>query len=236
MVLSRLGTLPSRTPSRELLAPQPVVRLNRRYVLPDPLSFWDPRNSVQQWYFVQSGADLHWWEGGSASSESAKHGAPRRPTGLAVKGTSTLRLPLVARFPSTYTYDLGGHAMNIVYPEPQKTVTGCDEWCIPLHLVEKAVAGKKFADGFSVWDFMVMGRVEDEQGSIVLYKHCDTRRYINVDDAGHAYRYSPGRPQSGRRGDYLPLRTLSEAIAHLGTDASESVVPPLRYWGHVRTL
>lgn len=105
--------------------------------------------------------------------------------------------------------------MNIVYPEPQKTFTGCDEWCIPLHLVEKAVAGKKFADGFSVWDFMVMGRVEDEQGSIVLYKHCDTRRYINVDDTGHAYRYSPGRPQPGRRGDYLPLRTLSEAIAHL---------------------
>lgn len=57
--------------------------------------------------------------------------------------------------------------MNIVYPEPQKTFTGCDEWCIPLHLVEKAVAGKKFADGFSVWDFMVMGRVEDEQGSIL---------------------------------------------------------------------
>jgi hypothetical protein len=108
--------------------------------------------------------------------------------------------------------------MNVVYPEPQKTFTGCDEWCIPLHLVEKAVAGKRFAEGFSVWDFMVMGRVEDENGSIVLYKHCDTRRYINVDEAGHAYRYSPGRPQSGRRGDYLPLRTLSEAIAHLDLD------------------
>jgi hypothetical protein len=60
---------------RELLAPQPVVRHQRRYVLPEPLSFWDPRNSVQQWYFVQSGADLHWWQGGSASSaQRENHG------------------------------------------------------------------------------------------------------------------------------------------------------------------
>jgi hypothetical protein len=102
--------------------------------------------------------------------------------------------------------------MNIVYPE---TFTGCDAWCMPLHLVEKAVAGQPFANGFSVWDFMIMGRIDDEHGSIVLYKHRDTRRYINVDNTGHAYRYSPGRPQRGRRGDYLPLRTLSEAIAEL---------------------
>jgi hypothetical protein len=105
--------------------------------------------------------------------------------------------------------------MNMVFPEDNKTFTGCDEWCTPLHLVEKAVAGQKFAGAFSVFDFMIMGRLDDEFGSIVLYKHRDTRRYINVDEAGHTYRYSPGSPQSGRRGDYLPHRSLGSAITDL---------------------
>ena len=40
-------------------------------------------------------------------------------------------------------------------------------------------------------DFMYMGREISEDGDpdIHLYKACDTRRYLNLDDAGHAYWY-----------------------------------------------
>jgi hypothetical protein len=38
-------------------------------------------------------------------------------------------------------------------------------------------------------DFMFMGSA----GGIVLYKHCDTRRYLNIDSAtGRFYRYADG--------------------------------------------
>jgi hypothetical protein len=37
-----------------------------------------------------------------------------------------------------------------------------------------------------MWDSMMyMG----SQGKIDLYKHCDTRNYLNIDDAGSFYRY-----------------------------------------------
>ena len=38
-------------------------------------------------------------------------------------------------------------------------------------------------------DFMFMGSA----GGIVLYKHCDTRRYLNIDSAtGRFFRYADG--------------------------------------------
>ena len=39
-------------------------------------------------------------------------------------------------------------------------------------------------------DFMWMGRVTAASGvELELYKHHQTRHYLNVDDAGHAYRF-----------------------------------------------
>lgn len=46
------------------------------------------------------------------------------------------------------------------------------------------------------YDFMYMMRVRSDAGvDIHLYKHIMTRRYLNLDDQGHAYRYV------GPRGD-----------------------------------
>lgn len=96
--------------------------------------------------------------------------------------------------------------MNIVYPEPQKTFTGCDEWCIPLHLVEKAVGTNvaRCPRRRSIF------RDEDER-SLASAGSCRRR-------CGSVQLFLRGPPPSS------------------ATDASESVVPPLRYWGHVRTL
>lgn len=36
-------------------------------------------------------------------------------------------------------------------------------------------------------DFMWMGSAELRGQTVQQYKHCDTRRYLNLDDGGHAY-------------------------------------------------
>jgi hypothetical protein len=52
-------------------------------------------------------------------------------------------------------------------------------------------------------DFMYMGRV----GEIVLYKHRDTRRYLNIDaKTGRFYRYADG--------DYIEINR-EQAIEHV---------------------
>jgi len=53
-------------------------------------------------------------------------------------------------------------------------------------------------------EFMFMGRV----GAVFLYKHIWTRRYINVDHGGQAYRYTGE--------GYVPMQ-LDEAIDHVFT-------------------
>jgi hypothetical protein len=59
----------------------------------------------------------------------------------------------------------------------------------------KLLLGPKF------WaSFMYMGR----SGGIFLYKHRDTRRYLNIDSAGACFRYLPG--------GYQPIG-LNEAMA-----------------------
>ena len=59
-------------------------------------------------------------------------------------------------------------------------------------------------------EFMYMGRFDDRSGPpILLYKHTLTRRYLNVDHAGHAHRYTPG--QSGER--YQAIRDLASVLA-----------------------
>lgn len=51
-------------------------------------------------------------------------------------------------------------------------------------------------------DFMFMGTTH---GRIHLYKHVDTRRYLNVDSLAHCYAYV--------NGDYVPIGPR-DAIAH----------------------
>lgn len=70
-------------------------------------------------------------------------------------------------------------------------------------------------------DFMYMHRVvaEDDDHTIHLYKARDTRRYINLDEAGHAYVYAgemPGVPIGlDTPCEYLPLPDLESAVRHV---------------------
>lgn len=71
-----------------------------------------------------------------------------------------------------------------------------------------------------------MATLENRRKGLViyLYKHYDTRRYINLDSAGHAYEYcyskeqwerdNAGRPDFGGR--YRLHRSLEHAVARLG--------------------
>jgi len=60
-------------------------------------------------------------------------------------------------------------------------------------------------------DFMYMGATGADTGVAVrMFKHCDTRRYLNLDANGHAYRYTP----TGSGGYTYRLQNLDAAIAH----------------------
>ena len=48
-------------------------------------------------------------------------------------------------------------------------------------------------------DLMLMGAVEHEGRVIQQYKHCDTRRYLNLDGAGQAWEVAV-HPDSGESG------------------------------------
>ena len=62
-------------------------------------------------------------------------------------------------------------------------------------------------------DFMWMGAAEFNDGRTVhSYKHGDTRRYLHLDDSGHAYRYLP-RADGGRYVAYPEPRRAIEALS-----------------------
>ena len=80
------------------------------------------------------------------------------------------------------------------------------------------VALERFADlatrsglPVSADDFMWMGAAEFHDGRVVhSYKPVDTRRYLHLDESGHAYQYR-SRADGGR---YAPHRDPREAINH----------------------
>ena len=64
---------------------------------------------------------------------------------------------------------------------------------------------------------MCMGQLRRQgRPHLILAKHRLTRRYLNLDSDGHAYRYvQPRRIESTWEGRYVPLGDLVEAIDHL---------------------
>ena len=61
-------------------------------------------------------------------------------------------------------------------------------------------------------DFMAMGEIIQDSTTIYLYKHRDTRRYLNLDSQGQAYGFIP---QCGTS-SYKPI-PLEDAITHAFT-------------------
>jgi hypothetical protein len=103
------------------------------------------------------------------------------------------------------------------YIFPPAPTGACNEWCAPLHLVERAVAGEAYAQHLRVEDFMVMAAVRRRgRPRLYLYKHSFTRRYLNVDAKGGTWRYVPGRyDRPGDQGTYVRCTNLRAAIDEL---------------------
>lgn len=109
-------------------------------------------------------------------------------------------------------------ANRFAFPPPEGPLD--DSWTEPLTMVHRALAGvdRRPSDAFfDLADFMIMARViRNGRPDIQLYKHVHTRKYLNVDAAGHTYRYRPPRnPNSTRLGSYWPHRSLRRAIEDL---------------------
>jgi hypothetical protein len=95
-----------------------------------------------------------------------------------------------------------------------------DEWWEPLVAVEARMQeSPRLLDRcLRVGDFMLMGRVRRRGRPLVyLYKHKDTRRYLNVDPRLDAYAYmAPRDLASTAPGSYHRLDSLEEGIDGVG--------------------
>ena len=107
------------------------------------------------------------------------------------------------------------------FPDDDVTVPLDATWTDPLEAVARVLRrgnGVPSDQFFDCRDFMIMARLRRPTlPNLVLYKHVYTRYYINLDAAGHAYRYDPPRsPTSTAPGRYLRHRDLRSAVAALG--------------------
>ena len=71
---------------------------------------------------------------------------------------------------------------------------------------------------FDVDDFMIMGGWRrNGKPLLYLYKHGFTRRYLNIDADGEAWRYvEPKRLDSNHPGRFIRLPSLESAVNSLG--------------------
>lgn len=84
---------------------------------------------------------------------------------------------------------------------------GCDPDCDFYALDRFATIAKVAGFELDVEDFMYMGVVNDSSDNlIVLYKHDNTRRYLNLDSEGHAFKFGEG---------YEPYSNPVDAINHV---------------------
>lgn len=91
-------------------------------------------------------------------------------------------------------------------------------WLQPMLSVADTLArSSRWADQFfDPRDFMIMGRLNRRgRPRLVLYKHIDTRRYLNLDDDAWPYRYYPPRSLTSGTGHYRRHRKAVDAIDNL---------------------
>jgi hypothetical protein len=84
----------------------------------------------------------------------------------------------------------------------------------PLERLRDLVGHQPGVEPPDVERYMYMGAVVDDERTITihLYKHHLTRRYLNVDDAGHAYVYAGSADDEFVTAFYDPLPDLVGAI------------------------
>jgi hypothetical protein len=98
----------------------------------------------------------------------------------------------------------------------------------PLEDVARLVWQRPELPQFHPCEFMYMAAVQARRRAVTihLYKHIDTRHYLNLDDGGHAYAYQPRvgdprTPDSGGR--YRRYRDLVTAIDRLELHEFETI-------------
>ncbi len=96
----------------------------------------------------------------------------------------------------------------------------------PLRQVATLVRQAPRLPQFHPGEFMFMAAVANtrQRVRIYLYKHIDTRCYLNLDDGGHAYAYQRrvGDPMGGdHSGRYRRYTNLEDALVMLDLDAFE---------------
>lgn len=79
----------------------------------------------------------------------------------------------------------------------------------PLEAVARVARQSSELPSFHEAEFMYMGAVSRARtGQLIhLYKHRDTRRYLNLDESGHAYEYRGGSV-------YRAVESLADALEH----------------------
>jgi hypothetical protein len=112
--------------------------------------------------------------------------------------------------------DVGWRSGNIVFPYEEQPLH--ETWLAPLDAVTRVVTGNPRFPFYDPADFMIMNQVlRRGRPTLVLYKHYYTRRYLNLGEAGHAYRHIPPKDiyTSTHHGRYVPHRDLCTAMDHL---------------------
>lgn len=104
---------------------------------------------------------------------------------------------------------------DLAHPQPARDYRrdhdAAPDWR-PLEQVARACRDHPALPDLDPDDFMYMGRiVHPTQRPIHLYKHVLTRRYLNLDPAGHAWAFTP-TPASGAL-PYRPKRDLASVVA-----------------------
>jgi hypothetical protein len=107
-------------------------------------------------------------------------------------------------------------------PHYHLEVEALPEWA-PLERLARVTRQSLDLPTLRCEEFMYMGRLAATgRPSIHMYKHIDTRRYLHLDTAGHAFRVASLRArQAGLRVsvDCEPIRDLTNALgACLGLD------------------
>jgi hypothetical protein len=116
-------------------------------------------------------------------------------------------------------------------------------WWRPLELVTFVVAADRSLPTLDIGLFMLMGRADRRsRPRIWLYQHCETRRYLNLDDDANAYRYIAPRDVLNARstGRYVRHRDLRTALYHaelhmLDADGGLSSFAADDWWSSVAT-
>ena len=90
----------------------------------------------------------------------------------------------------------------------------------PAHLLERVLRlwAERGDVSLDAAQFDYLGAESTAHGDIFVYRHRVSRRCLNLDRAGHAYRYLPRSVSPPGSLRYLPIASLDQALRRLAVD------------------